>query len=184
MTAGIITIVVLVLIVLYFAGVYNKLVSLKTMVEEAWSAINVMLKKRHDLVPNLVETVKGYAQHESGTLQKVIQARNQAVNATGVEGQQQAENQLTKALGGIFALAERYPDLKANTNFLNLQNQLSDLEGEIEKSRRYYNGTVRENNILVDSFPSNIVARTLNFDKKPFFELENKEERAVPEVKF
>lgn len=182
--ALIIIAVIFVLIALYAIGVYNKLVNVRTLVEEAWSSINVMLKKRHDLVPNLVETVKGYAKHESGTLEKVIAARNQAVQANGVENQQQAENQLTKALGGIFALAESYPDLKANTNYLNLQDQLSSLENDIEKSRRYYNGTVREKNILIDSFPSNIVANMFNFTKSPFFELDNETERQTPEVKF
>ena len=118
------------------------------------------------------------------TLEKVINARNQAVQANGVENQQQAENQLTKALGGIFALAESYPDLKANTNYLNLQDQLSSLESDIEKSRRYYNGTVREKNILIDSFPSNIIANMFHFTKSPFFELDNESERQTPEVKF
>ena len=180
----IIILVVLLLLVFYGVGIYNKLVSVRTMVEEAWSSINVMLKKRHDLVPNLVETVKGYAQHESGTLEKVIAARNQAVQANGVESQQKAENQLTSALGGIFALAESYPDLKANTNFLNLQDQLSSLETDIEKSRRYYNGTVREKNILIDTFPSNLIANMFHFTKSPFFELDDVSEKQNPQVKF
>lgn len=183
-TVGIIILVILILFVLYGVGIYNKLVSLKTLVEEAWSAINVALKKRHDLVPNLVETVKGYAQHESETLEKVIQARNQAIQANDVQRQEQAENTLARALGGVFALAERYPDLKANTNFLSLQEQLTQIENDIEKTRNYYNGTVREKNILIDRFPSNIVANIFKFTKSQFFELDNPAEKEVPQVKF
>jgi LemA protein len=143
-----------------------------------------MLKKRHDLIPNLVETVKGYAAHERETFDSVTQARTQAAGATGVEAKQAAENNLNKAMMNLFAVAERYPDLKANTNFLQLQSELSNIEGDIEKSRRYYNGTVRENNILVDTFPSSIIAGMYKFQKSSFFELENAAERAVPSVKF
>ena len=169
---------------LYFASTYNRLVRARTMVEEGWSGVDVQLKKRYNLIPNLIETVKGYAAHEQDTLNKVITARNAAQGAQGVPAQQAAEQQLTTALSGFFALAEAYPDLKANQNFLQLQGELSKVEGDIEKARRYYNGTVRENNILVESFPSNIVAGMFNFHLSDFFEMENEEERAVPQVKF
>lgn len=176
--------ILVVLIGLYFMGTYNKLVRSRTMVEEGWSGIDVQLKKRYNLIPNLIETVKGYASHEKETLQQVIQARNAAQSATGVKAQKAAETQLNSALANIFALSEAYPDLKANTNFLQLQNELSAIEGDIEKSRRYYNGTVRENNVLVESFPSNIVANMFNFYLSEFFEISNEGERANPQVKF
>lgn len=179
-----ILLVLIVLFLLYGVGIYNKLVKLKTLVEEAWSGIDVQLKKRHDLIPNLVETVKGYASHEKETFQRVTEARANAVNAKTVEEQQLAENQLNRSLMNLFAVAEQYPELKANTNFLQLQNELSAIESDIEKSRRYYNGTVREKNILIDSFPSNIVASIFGFVKSVFFELENTAERNVPKVTF
>ncbi len=176
--------VLVLLIVFYGVAIYNKLVRLNTLVEEAWSGIDVQLKKRYSLIPNLVETVKGYAKHEKETFEKVVQARNLAQTATTIEGHQAAENQLNKALVNLFALAEQYPDLKANQNFLQLQEELSVIEQDIEKSRRYYNGTVREKNILVDSFPSNILANIFGFIKSKFFELDNETERALPQVKF
>jgi LemA protein len=172
------------LIVFYVIGIYNKLVRLTALVEEAWSGIDVQLKKRYSLIPNLVETVKGYASHEQETFEKVVKARNLAQAATTLESQQAAENQLNKALVNLFALSEQYPELKANQNFLKLQEELSVIEQDIEKSRRYYNGTVREKNILVDSFPSSIVASAFDFVKSRFFELENEEARALPQVKF
>ena len=188
MGTGLIIFIVLIGILLLFAfygiGIYNKLIKLKTLVEEAWSGIDVQLKKRHDLIPNLVETVKGYASHEKETFQKVTEARNNAVNAKTVEQQQNAENQLNRSLMNLFAVAEQYPELKANTNFLQLQNELSLIESDIEKSRRYYNGTVREKNILIDSFPSNIIANLFGFIKSAFFELENVTDRNVPKVAF
>lgn len=183
MTLLIIGVLVL-LIAFYAVAIYNKLVKLNTLVEEAWSGIDVQLKKRYSLIPNLVETVKGYAKHEQETFQKVVQARNQAQTATTIEGHQAAENQLNKALVNLFALAEQYPELKANQNFLQLQEELSVIEQDIEKSRRYYNGTVREKNILVDSFPSNILANIFGFIKSKFFELDNETERVLPQVKF
>lgn len=183
MTLLIIGVIVL-LLVFYTIGIYNKLVKLTTLVEEAWSGIDVQLKKRYSLIPNLVETVKGYAKHEQETFEKVVQARNQAQAATTVEGHQVAENQLNKALVNLFALAEQYPELKANQNFLKLQEELSVIEQDIEKSRRYYNGTVREKNILVESFPSNILSNMFGFIKSKFFELDNETERQLPEVKF
>ncbi|MFV0304648.1 MAG: LemA family protein [Moheibacter sp.] len=174
----------LVVLVLYFISIYNRLIKLRTLVEEAWSSIDVMLKKRHDLIPNLVETVKGYATHEKDTLENVTRARNQARNAKTIEEKEIAEKNLGQAMLNLNAVAEQYPDLKANTNFQQLQGELSNLEGDIEKARRYYNGTVRENNILVETFPSNIVANMFKFIKQPFFELTNPSERDVPQVKF
>ncbi len=183
-----ILLIVLLVIVLIFAfygiGVYNKLVKLKTLVEEAWSGIDIQLKKRHDLIPNLVETVKGYASHEKETFQKVTEARSQAANAKSVKNREIAENNLNKSLLNLFAVAEQYPELKANVNFLKLQDELSAIEADIEKSRRYYNGTVREKNIIIDSFPSNIIAGMFGFAKSMFFELQNLAERNVPKVDF
>lgn len=169
---------------LYGVSIYNRLVKLRTMVQEAWSSIDVMLKKRHDLIPNLVETVKGYATHERETFDSVTRARTAAVNANGLQEKEAAEKNLNQAMMNLNAVAEQYPDLKANTNFLQLQSEISALEGDIEKSRRYYNGTVRENNILVETFPSSIIANQYKFTKSPFFELDNVAERAVPNVKF
>lgn len=183
MTALIIVAVVLAL-AFYVIGIYNRLIKLRTNVSEAWSGIDVQLKKRYDLVPNLIETVKGYATHERETLESVTQARVAAINAKGIENQQQAENQLTRAISGLFAIAERYPELKANTNFLQMQQDLSAIEQDIERSRRYYNGSVRDQNILIDSFPSNLVANAFGFLKSPFFELETEAERVVPKVSF
>ena len=173
-----------VIVLLYGVSIYNRLVKLRTMVEEAWSGINVQLKKRHDLIPNLVETVKGYATHEKETFERVTQARASAMQASDVKSQEAAENNLNAALIRLLAVAEQYPELKANQNFLQLQDQLSVIESDIEKSRRYYNGTVREKNIVIDSFPSNIVAGMFNFTKSLFFELENEAEKEVPRIQF
>ena len=175
---------ILVLFGFYGVGIYNRLVKLGTHVDEAWSGIEVQLKKRYNLIPNLVETVKGYASHEKETFENVTKARSQAQNATTVEGQQAAENQLNISLLNLFAVAEQYPELKANENFLDLQNQLSAIESDIEKSRRYYNGTTRDYNILIDSFPSNIIAKMTSFYKAAFFEIDVEAERENPQVKF
>jgi len=174
----------LVLLAFYAIAIYNKLVKLKNLVAEAWSGIDVQLKKRYDLIPNLVETVKGYAAHEKETLENVTKARTAAQQATTVEDQQVAEKNLNTALMNLIAVAERYPDLKANTNFLELQNMLAVVEGDIEKARRYYNGNVREQNTLIESFPSNIVANLFGFVKSVFFELDNPAEKQNPQVKF
>lgn len=182
-----ISIIILAVIALFFVygiSIYNKLVKFKTMVQEAWSSIDVMLKKRHDLIPNLVETVKGYAAHERETFDSVTRARAAAMGANTIQEKEAAEKNLNQAMMNLNAVAEQYPDLKANTNFLQLQGELSALEGDIEKSRRYYNGTVRENNILVDTFPSNIIANFFKFTKSTFFELDNAAERIVPSIKF
>ena len=180
----IIVLIIIALVVLYGVGVYNKLVKFKTLVEEAWSGINVQLKKRHDLIPNLMETVKGHATHERETFESVTRARTSAIQAQDVKTQEVAENQLSGALMRLMAISERYPELKANQNFMQLQEQLGIIETDIEKSRRYYNGAVRQKNILIDTFPSNLVANMFNFSKSPFFELESEAEKAVPQIKF
>ena len=174
----------LVLLAFYAIAIYNKLVKLKNLVAEAWSGIDVQLKKRYDLIPNLVETVKGYAAHEKETFESVTRARTAAQQATTVEAHQAAEKQLSSALMNLIAVAERYPELKASTNFLELQNALAQIEGDLEKARRYYNGTVREQNTLIESFPSNLIANAFGFVKSVFFELENPAEKNAPSVKF
>jgi len=184
MTILLVLIIIILLFVFYGVGIYNRLVKLNTLVGEAWSGIDVQLKKRYNLIPNLVETVKGYAGHEKETFENVTKARSQAQSADTVKDQEVAETKLTGALMNLFAVAEQYPELKANENFLELQGELSSIEADIEKSRRYYNGTVREKNIVVDSFPSNIIASLFGFAKSAFFEIEQAAERAVPEVKF
>ncbi|MBN7806990.1 LemA family protein [Agrobacterium rosae] len=173
-------------IAVYVVFIYNGLVSARQMTEEAWSGIDVQLKRRADLIPNLIETVKGYAAHEKSTFEEVVAMRNraQAVPAGDVEGRAQAEGLLSQALGKLFALAEAYPDLKANQGFLELQKSLETIEGEIQMSRRYYNGSARDLNVKVESFPSNLVARNFGFIKAPFFEITNEADRAVPSVKF
>lgn len=180
-------VIIIVLVGLFFMGAYNKLVSLKNKVMESWSGIDVQLKRRYDLIPNLVNTVKGYAAHESGTFEKVIQARNMAMsagNSGNINQQVQAENALSGTLKSLFALAESYPDLKANTNFLSLQTTLSEIEESLANARRYYNALVRDNNTYVESFPSNLIANVFQFGKFEFFELDNDVERLTPEVKF
>jgi LemA protein len=153
------------------------------MAEEAWSGIDVQLKKRYDLIPALVNTVKGYATHEKETLENVIKWRNMGVAANTVKDQETAEVGLSAVLGRLIALSENYPDLKANTNFQDLQKQLSEIENAIQLSRRYYNGVVRDLNILIESFPSNLIASSFAFAKKDYFEMDNAQ-REAPEVKF
>jgi LemA protein len=163
---------------------YNALVRMRSVVEEAWSGIDVQLKRRTDLVPNLVSTVKGYAAHEKETLEEVIRMRGVAQNAQGVNETAQAQGLLGQALGKLFALAESYPDLKANANFAQLQATLGEIEEQIQLARRYYNGAVRNLNIAVESFPSNLLAGRFGFAKAEYFELESAAERAVPTVSF
>lgn len=172
-----------VLLFLYITSVYNRLVKNKNLAEEGWSGIDVQLKKRYDLIPSLVNTVKGYASHEKETLENVIKWRNQGVAANTVKDQEQAEMGLSAVLGRLIALSENYPDLKANTNFQDLQQQLSEIENAIQLSRRYYNGVVRDPNILVESFPSNLVASSFGFGKRDYFEMDTAQ-REAPEVKF
>ena len=173
-------------VAIYVIVTYNGLVRTRQMVQEAWSGIDVQLKRRADLIPNLVETVKGYATHEREALEKVteMRARAQSVPAGDIAGRAAAEGMLSQALGRLFAVAEAYPDLKANENFRDLQNSLQTLESEIQMSRRYYNGSARELNVKVESFPSNLVANSFNFAKADYFELEDPSDRALPEVKF
>jgi LemA protein len=170
----------------YAITIYNGLVSKRQMVREGWSAIDVQLKRRTDLIPNLMETVKGYMAHEKETLDAVINARAKATSAaaSGPEARAKAEGELSSALGRLLAIAEAYPDLKANTTFLEFQAALQTAEDEIQMARRYYNGAVRNYNIQVESFPSNLVANSFKFEMAQYFELENEAERAVPQVKF
>ncbi|MGE4441833.1 MAG: LemA family protein [Desulfomicrobium sp.] len=171
-------------LLLWAVLIYNGLVRMRNTVEEAWSGIDVQLKRRTDLIPNLVSTVKGYAEHEKGTLEEVIRLRGLAQNAHGVGETAQAQGLLGAALGKLFALAESYPELKANANFAQLQASLGEIEEQVQLSRRYYNGAVRNLNIAVESFPSNLVAGRFGFEKAEFFELESPAERAVPKVEF
>ncbi|MCK9577937.1 LemA family protein [bacterium] len=164
-------------------AIFNGLVVLKNRVKEAWSDIDVQLKRRYDLIPNLIETVKGYASHESGTFERVTEARNMAMSANGPEAKAQAENVLSGALKTLFAVAESYPDLKASQNFMELQRELSDTENKIQAARRFYNGNVLELNNKIDVFPSNMIAAMFGFAKEKFFEIAE-EEKAVPQVKF
>jgi LemA protein len=186
-TAGWIVIGVIAVIVIYLIVIYNRLVSLRQTVGQSWSDISVQLKQRHDLIPNLVETVKGYATHERGTLEAVVNARNAAVGASGPAAQAQAENVLSGALRQLFALAEAYPDLKANQNFLALQSELSDVENKIAASRRFFNNAVQEYNSSTQQFPAVLFARSMGFTEREFFELDEAERAAVntaPQVKF
>lgn len=177
-------IILLVLAALYAVGIYNRLVKQRMQVDEAWSGIDVQLKKRYNLIPNLVETVKGFASHEKETFMAVTNARNAAQSAQGPAETIAAEKKLNQSMMNLFAVAESYPELKSNTNFMQLQNQLSEIEGDIEKSRRYYNGCVREKNTTIESFPSNIVANSFGFDQSEFYEIEEATQRENVQVKF
>ncbi|MBC7836566.1 LemA family protein [Acetobacteraceae bacterium] len=173
----------IVLVGLWAVFAYNRFVALIQRTKEAWSDIDVQLKRRYDLIPNLVETVKGYATHEKDAFESVTTARARAMNAGGIAEKGKAENMLTQALGGIFAIAEAYPDLKANQNFLELQRELSDTENKIQAARRFYNGNVRDLNTAVQVFPSNIIAGMFRFEPKEFFELDADEAAAREPVK-
>lgn len=181
---GWIFLAVLVLVVWFAAATFNRLVRLRQRGGEAWSDIDVQLKRRTDLVPNLVETVKGYASHERKTFEEVTRWRGAAVSATSPGARAQAENQLTQALRQLFAVAEAYPELKANQNFQQLQGNLGEIEEAIQNARRYYNAVVRDFNTAIESFPSNMVATLFQFRKREFFELERPEDRQVPRVSF
>ena len=163
---------VILFVVLWLVAIYNGFIKLVTRAEEAWADIDVQLKRRYDLIPNLLESVKGYMAHEAGTLQKITEARNMAMNTNGVKEKGEAENMLSGALKSVFALSENYPDLKANTNFLDLQNELSDTENKIQASRRFYNTNVRDLNIAIKTFPKSLIAGWFNFSSKDFFALE------------
>ncbi|HWQ21155.1 MAG TPA: LemA family protein [Clostridia bacterium] len=175
---------VIALIVVWLIGIYNQLVKKRTMKDEAWSGVDVQLKRRYDLIPNLVETVQGYAGHEELVFKEVTDMRTRAMGATGVADKAAAENQLNGTLKTLFAVAEAYPELKANANFLDLQAKLADLEDQIQMARRYYNGTVRDYNIMCETFPSVFVASMFGFKKAEFFELNGAEERETPKVSF
>lgn len=172
--------------VVLLAGIfmYNQLVTLKNRTDESWSDIDVQLKRRYDLIPNLVNTVKGYATHESEVLQKVTEARSQAMQAGTAGGRAQAENMLSDALKSLFAVSENYPDLKANTNFLELQRELSDTENKIQAARRFYNANVRDFNTKIESFPNNVIAGLFTFGKREFFELEEAAAKEPVAVEF
>lgn len=176
-----IIIIIAAVVVVWLIATYNRLIQLNVRTDEAWSDIDVQLKRRYDLIPNLVETVKGYAKHEKEAFENVTKARAAALGAKGVEEKAEAENQLTGALKTIFAVAEAYPDLKANQNFLELQRELTDTEDKIQASRRFYNANVRDMNIAVQTFPTNIIAQSLGFKKRDLFELS--EEAAKEPVK-
>jgi LemA protein len=168
-----------------FLGIiyYNRFIKLKNQIDNAWSDIDVQLKRRYDLIPNIVETVKGYAKHEKETFENVVKARSMAMNATTIQEKAQGENMLTGALKSIFALAENYPELKANENFLSLQKTLTEIEDSLQLARRYYNATVRDYNVLCESFPSVIIANQFHFTKREFFEIDEGERENV-KVKF
>jgi LemA protein len=183
---SLIILAIIVAAAVYAVYVYNDLVRKRQLTKEGWSGIDVQLKRRTDLIPNLLETVKGYMGHERQTLEAVVQARAAATAGAnaGPEQRSKLEGELSSALGRLLAIAEAYPDLKANTTFLEFQTALRGVEDEIQMARRYYNGTVRDLNVAVESVPSNIVANLFKFDKAEYFELDNEAERAVPQVKF
>lgn len=175
---------ILAVIVLLVIFSYNRLITLRNRAQEAWADIDVQLKRRHDLIPNLVETVKGYAAHERELFEKVTSARAAAMGAQTIKEKGEAENSLTSTLKTLFAVAENYPDLKASVNFLELQRELSDTENKIQAARRFYNTNVRDLNIKIESFPSNLVASAFNFKKMEFFELTEAAEREAVKVQF
>lgn len=175
MSLAVVLIVLAVIVAIGVIAIYNGLVKLKVRVDEAWSDITVQLKRRYDLIPNLVNTVKGYAKHEKGVFEEVTKARSQAMNAQGVKETAEKENMFQETLKSLFAVAENYPDLKANDNFKHLQEELVDTEDKIQAARRFYNGSARDLNIKVQTFPSNIVASMFGFKEREFFEVEESE---------
>jgi LemA protein len=184
MVIVIIIVALLLLVGLIYVLVRNGIISLRNRCDEAWSGIDVQLKRRHDLVPNLVESVKGYASHERETFERVTQARAAAMQASGPAEASQAESQLTAALGGLRVVAEQYPQLRATENFQQLQRQLSELEDEIQASRRIYNSNVQQYNTRIQQFPASVIANQGGFTAKPFFEIGDAAEREVPQVSF
>ncbi|MEK7211604.1 MAG: LemA family protein [Patescibacteria group bacterium] len=172
------------LLALWLMVLYNGLIASRNHVDEAWSDIEVQLKRRYNLIPNLVEAVKGYVRHESSVFEKVTAARSAAMGAKTMDEHAQAENALTGTLKTLFAVAESYPDLKASQNFLDLQNELTDAEDKIQAARRFFNGNTRDYNIKLQSFPANLIAGTLGFSSRQFFEIQNNEERETPKVSF
>ncbi len=184
MSFGLIVLVIIVAIAGYALLIYNSLIRQKNQVKEAWSDIDVQLKRRHDLIPNLMETVKGYATHEREAFEQVTNARAQALGAQTPQASAQAENTLTGTLKTLFAVAENYPDLKANTNFLELQRELSDTENKVQAARRFYNGVVRDYNTAIQKVPANLIANTFGFQAEEFFGVDDESEKAVPQVTF
>jgi len=184
MSAGLIILIIVIVTVVLALLAYNSLIKKRNQVKEAWSDIEVQLKRRHNLIPNVVETVKGYASHERETLDSVTQARTQAMGAQTPEEQAKAENVLSGTLKTLFAVSENYPDLKANANFLDLQRELADTENKIQASRRFYNTNVRDYNTAVESVPTNVIASVFSFKKEDFFELDDEAARSVPKVDF
>ncbi len=182
MTLVIISLVILTIV--YFVYIYNTLIRLRNMVNEAWSGIDVQLQKRHDLIPNIVKVVQGYATHEKNLFESITQLRAQGIEANNVKDQEAAEVGLSKALGSLFMVVENYPELKANQNFLELQRDLSAVENDLQRARRYYNGSVRNYNILIEQFPSMFVAKASNHTQRDFFDIKNETEREAPQVNF
>lgn len=182
--AGIFAVILIVILIGVVISTYNSIIKLRNSCEEAWATIDVYLKKRYDLVPNLVETVKGYAKHESETFTKVIEARNSAMNASGSSDKIAAENQLSGCLKSLFALSENYPSLKADGQFLDLMRQLQMIETDLGQSRKYYNGVCKAFNTKIETFPSNIIAGFMKASKRTYFELENARERENVKVSF
>jgi len=180
----IIVLVVILILIVWFIGIYNRLVGLRNNVDASWKQVDVQLQKRYDLIPNLVETVKGYAAHEKTVFENVTAARSQCINAQGAKAQGEAENMLTGTLKSLFAVAEAYPDLKANQNFLMLQQELANIENKIAYSRQHYNDVVRAYNTLQQQFPSNLVAGMASCKPSDYFELAEPEAREVPKVSF
>lgn len=176
--------VILAVVAIIAVVMYNSLVKLRLLCENAWADIDVQLKRRYDLIPNLIETVKGYAGHEKDTLEAVVEARNRAMSTTGREARAEAENMLTGALKSLFALSEAYPQLRAVESFTQLQTTLTEIEGAIQSSRRYYNAVVRDYNTKIQVFPSNLIANAFRFQPEEFFELEDDEQREAPKVSF
>lgn len=182
--AGWIILGIIVLLLLYVMGVYNRLVRLRALVKEAFSGITVQLRRRADLIPSLVESVQGYATHEREVFEQVSKARAATVNAGSIQATAQADAQMTGLLGRLFAVAEAYPELKANTNFLQLQDQLSSIEGELQSARRYYNATVRDLNSTIQSFPPVLIARPMGFTEEPSYQDDDPAIRSAPKVSF
>ena len=174
----------IVLVLVYFVAIYNRLVRLRALVKEGFSGITVQLRRRADLIPNLVETVQGYAAHEREVFEEVSRARAATVNAGGVQATAQADAQMTGLLGRLFAVAEAYPELKANQNFLQLQDQLSGIEGELQGARRYYNATVRDLNSTIHSFPPTLIARPMGFTEEPFYQDDDPAIQSAPKISF
>ncbi len=175
---------IVILLIIFFILLYNSLIRKKNNCEQSWSGIAIQLKRRYNLIPNLINTVQGYAKHEKETLEKITKARTAAMSAKSMKDHEKAENMLSSTLKSLFALSENYPDLKANENFLHLQEELSDTEDKIQASRKFYNNTVKNYNTAIQSIPTNIVAKICSFKEKEFFELEKPEEAQPVETKF